>query len=258
MLTGQVNWIAPIEASGRQALQGNFAGSNDSNSPFALLFSEVMGLSAEGCSADGSSSDWPDLKAEAGSLPAYASSPFQFEMTGGFGAKSLRSTESGVVEAGSTVNCLQNTSQDPNAQQIENPGQLGGPDCGLAQQRVVNKTELSNWMDAHALTRSSHHCAMYCRMGLEAAGLSTTDRPVSGDAGDYGPYLLRHGAQKISQDSYSPQVGDVVVFDKTAEHPNGHIEMYDGHQWVSDFMQRSFSPYRNAESTPPYTIYRLA
>jgi hypothetical protein len=122
----------------------------------------------------------------------------------------------------------------------------------------LNKSQLSDWMDAHALTRSSHRCAMYCRLGMEAAGLNTADRPQSGDAGDYGPFLLRHGAQTVAPDSYVPQVGDVVVFDKTDQHPFGHIEMYDGHQWVSDFMQHSFSPYRDASSTPPFTIYRLA
>jgi hypothetical protein len=122
---------------------------------------------------------------------------------------------------------------------------------------VLNKSQLSEWMDAHALSRSSHHCAMYCRLGMEAAGLSTADRPQSGDAGDYGPFLLKHGAQTVAQQSYAPQVGDVVVFDKTGQHPNGHIEMYDGHHWVSDFMQNSFSPYRDANSTPPFTIYRL-
>ena len=122
---------------------------------------------------------------------------------------------------------------------------------------VLDKSQLAAWMDAHALARSSHHCAMYCRLGMEAAGLSTQDRPRSGDAGDYGPFLLRHGAQVVAKDSYTPQVGDTVVFDKTAQHPYGHIEMYDGQRWVSDFMQRSFSPYRDAASTPPSTIYRL-
>ncbi len=88
--------------------------------------------------------------------------------------------------------------------------------------------------------------------------MSTVDRPASGDAADYGPFLLRHGAQTVSPESYVPAVGDVVVFDKTDQHPCGHIELYDGHQWVSDFMQRSFSPYRDASTTPPFTIYRLA
>jgi len=143
-----------------------------------------------------------------------------------------------------------------------NPGELAGTDGILVTPSSsaggVDKSKLSDWMDAHALSHSIHHCAMYCRLGMEAAGLNTGDRPESGDAGDYGPFLLRHGAQTVPQDSYVPQVGDVVVFDKTDQHPNGHIEMYDGRQWVSDFKQHSFSPYRDATSTPPFTIYRLA
>ncbi len=120
------------------------------------------------------------------------------------------------------------------------------------------KSRLARWMDDHALIRSSHHCAMYCRKGMEAAGLTTGDRPQSGDAGDYGPFLVRHGAQAVPLEAYTPQVGDTAVFDKTEQHPNGHIEIYDGQHWVSDFMQRSFSPYRDAGSTPPFTIYRLS
>jgi hypothetical protein len=148
------------------------------------------------------------------------------------------------------------------ARASECPAQTVGPDDNLASTTkaagALDKSELSDWMDAHALTRSSHHCALYCRLGMEAAGLNTADRPQSGDAGDYGPFLLRHGAQAISQDSYVPQVGDVVVFDKTSQHPFGHIEMYDGHRWVSDFMQHSLSPYRDSNSAPPFTIYRIA
>jgi hypothetical protein len=34
-------------------------------------------------------------------------------------------------------------------------------------------------------------------------------------------------------------------------------ELGDGHHWVSDFMQHSFSPYRDAASVPSFTIYRL-
>jgi hypothetical protein len=131
------------------------------------------------------------------------------------------------------------------------------PDTDRNSALVLHTSRLADWMDAHVLTQSSHHCAMYCRLGMEAAGLSTQDRPRSGDGGDYGPFLLRHGAQVVAPDSYTPQVGDTVVFEKTAQHPHGHIEIYDGKQWLSDFKQHSFSPYRDAASTPPFTIYRL-
>jgi hypothetical protein len=147
---------------------------------------------------------------------------------------------------------------NPGAHLLSHPPPFRDADGNLENSSpVLDKSQLADWMDAHALTRSSHHCAMYCRQGMEAAGLSTQDRPRSGDAADYGPFLLRHGAQVLAADSYTPQVGDTVVFDRTAQHPSGHIEMYDGQRWVSDFMQHSFSPYRDAASTPPFTIYRL-
>jgi hypothetical protein len=135
---------------------------------------------------------------------------------------------------------------------------LGHADKAPNAVEVVNKNRLVTWIDQHALSRSRHHCAMYCRLGMEAAGIRTEDRPVTGDAGDYGPFLLRHGATVVPQESYIPSVGDTAVFDKTELHPSGHIEIFDGHKWVSDFMQHGFSPYRNASSTPPFTIYRLA
>lgn len=117
---------------------------------------------------------------------------------------------------------------------------------------------LISWLDLHAHVRSTHRCAASVRQAMEAAGITTTDRPVSGDAGDYGPFLLRHGAQVIPQDSYNPQPGDIAVFNRTEDHPAGHIQVYDGQRWVSDFVQHSFSPYRDPHTTPSVTVYRLA
>lgn len=123
---------------------------------------------------------------------------------------------------------------------------------GVSQNRFVE------WLDSHALTRSAHHCAQYVRRAFEAAGFSTADRPASGDAGDYGPYLMRHGATQVETGAgYRPEAGDTAVFEKTAEHPAGHIEVFDGEQWVSDFRQRGFSPYRDPATTPAAAIYRF-
>jgi hypothetical protein len=114
------------------------------------------------------------------------------------------------------------------------------------------------WLDAHAHLHSAHRCAASVRQAMEAAGISTADRPPSGDAGDYGPFLLRHGAQVISPESYAPEAGDIAVFDRTEAHPAGHIQIFDGQHWVSDFVQHAFSPYSHQESTPPATVYRLS
>ncbi len=117
---------------------------------------------------------------------------------------------------------------------------------------------LISWLDTHAHLHSTHHCAASVRQAMEAAGFATADRPASGDAGDYGPFLLRHGAQVVPQESYQPHAGDIAVFDRTADHPAGHIQVFDGQRWVSDFVQSSFSPYRDEESTPAVTVYRLS
>lgn len=115
---------------------------------------------------------------------------------------------------------------------------------------------LISWLDSHAHLHSTHHCAASVRQAMEAAGIQTAGRP--GDAGDYGPFLLRHGARAVDSESYQPQAGDFAVFDKTDDHPAGHIQVFNGQHWVSDFVQHSFSPYRDRQSTPAVTVYRLS
>ncbi len=117
-----------------------------------------------------------------------------------------------------------------------------------------------NALDNNALSSSSGYCAKYVRIAMEAGGLNTTGRP--GSAKDYNNSFLDNlGFSKVSNDNYTPQKGDVVVMESfqgaKKNHPHGHIEMYDGKQWVSDFKQKDFWPgsdYRNKK--PDYTIHR--
>jgi hypothetical protein len=288
MFGTQVNWTGPLDTTGQQAAQNNFANGEDSEAAFALIYETILGLSDEQCYQTETSDNWLGAEADGSLLDPYDSSrqrtgtnmgALQFTGKGRdseidlgyFGALYPGSSMGWFISQGRQVQAgtmpsqgagIQSTAAKTSALQSGNPGRPTGPDVNIAPSAnstgVLNKSQLSDWMDAHALSRSSHHCAMYCRLGMEAAGLDTGDRPRSGDAGDYGPFLLRHGAQTVPQDSYVPQVGDVVVFDKTGQHPCGHIEMYDGQHWISDFKQHSFSPYRDAACTPPFTIYRLS
>jgi hypothetical protein len=290
MFGAQVNWTGSPNATGQQAARNNFAGSKDSEAAFPLVYEAILALSGEQCSQTDASDNWLDADSDGSLLNQYDSSrqltginkgadALQFTgkdyvsetILGYLGTLYPGSSMGRLISQGSQVQVgampshstgIQSTTAEKTGLQSGNPGSPAGSDVNFAPvvnaTGVLNKSQLSEWMDAHALSRSSHHCAMYCRMGLEAAGLDTADRPRSGDAGDYGPFLLRHGAQTVPHDSYVPQVGDVVVFDKTEQHPYGHIKMYDGQHWVSDFKQNSFSPYRDAASTPSFTIYRLS
>ena len=265
----------PSAAAVQRELPSGFANAEAIEANFARMFEEALSLEDQQCADPGASGDELDANFESGLQVAYDSSGlhvldgnanFSQSLMGNTGAQYYGSSMARLISQGSvgqgSVGRTLPASVNAGAWLSGNPAQAPAPEGSRASSPdsagPLNKSKLSEWMDDHALTRSSHHCAMYCRMGLEAAGLNTADRPQSGDAGDYGPFLLRHSAQIVSPDSYVPQVGDVVVFDKTDRHPYGHIEMYDGSHWVSDFMQHSISPYHDAGTTPPFTIYRLA
>jgi RHS repeat-associated protein len=137
-----------------------------------------------------------------------------------------------------------------------------------ADQNETNKSRpgfnLDNAITAlnrNAVCKSQGACARYVRTALEAAGINTTGRPVS--AKDYAPFLQKKGFQivGINIKDYAPRRGDIAVMKsfvaETKAHPHGHIEMYNGKQWVSDFKQNSFWPgsdYRIFK--PDFTILR--
>jgi hypothetical protein len=125
----------------------------------------------------------------------------------------------------------------------------------LVQHTPIDKNKLIEKIDSIAAKTSQGICATNCRMAFEAAGMNTAGHPK--DAKDYGPFLLSHGATRIVVDvQYQPQKADVIVFEGTDTHPHGHIEIYDGSGWVSDFKQRGMSPYP-AGDTPPFRVYRF-
>jgi LysM repeat protein len=116
-----------------------------------------------------------------------------------------------------------------------------------------------NALNNKALSRSVGKCAKYVRLALEAGGGNTKGHPVA--AKKYGPTLNQIGFKEVDTNQYTPQKGDVVVFDHHTDakkaHPYGHIAGFTGTQWVSDFKQRNMNPYRGAPNVP-YKIYRYS
>lgn len=59
----------------------------------------------------------------------------------------------------------------------------------------------------------------------------------------------------VKVDNSSPWiVGDIIVFSSNKTYPNGHIQIYDGANWISDHVQPQWSPFAN--NAPTYTIWR--
>lgn len=93
------------------------------------------------------------------------------------------------------------------------------------------------YLKSHAKDHSQNACALYVRRAIGAGGCPTFLQPPS--ACDYEMFLPDLGFVKVSEKGYAPQIGDVVVFSAIKGHKHGHICMYNGTQWVSDFKQRS-------------------
>ena len=104
------------------------------------------------------------------------------------------------------------------------------------------------WINANSGPKSKHCCAKYVRMAMEAGGISTAGRP--GSAYLYTGYLPKIGFEHIAtlstrkeQNSFSSssaQPGDIAVM---SHGKHGHICMWNGSQWVSDFKQNNMWVY---------------
>ena len=124
------------------------------------------------------------------------------------------------------------------------------------------------YLDDNAEDGSTGRCAKYVREALDAGGLSINPHPVY--AKSYGPYLTLNGFTAVVPKDYAPKKGDVAVIQDyaggvdpvttkayPASDPAGHIAMYDGTQWVSDFKQIDMwggPGYR--KHRPDFQVYR--
>ena len=85
-------------------------------------------------------------------------------------------------------------------------------------------------------------------MAIEKGGVATTNRPV--DAWRYVYYLPTIGFGKVtsfisnSPNGYVPMKGDIAVYKKqNRTDVPGHICMYTGQRWCSDFKQNNMVVY---------------
>jgi hypothetical protein len=81
-------------------------------------------------------------------------------------------------------------------------------------------------------------CALHVQRALEAGGIDGAGHPAV--AHEYGPYLASKGFLALPADGYAPRKGDVVVVQPgQGVSKAGHIAMYDGSQWISDYRETS-------------------
>ncbi|CNE05835.1 hypothetical protein [Yersinia mollaretii] len=123
------------------------------------------------------------------------------------------------------------------------------------------------YLNDNAKPSSEGYCARYVKRAISAGGdISTWPSIVS--AKNYGSALIERGFRVVDVNS-GYIAGDVVVIqgirksdfpvgEIRKDHPHGHMAMFNGQQWVSDFKQNNgYYPggdYRKAK--PAYVFYR--
>lgn len=98
-------------------------------------------------------------------------------------------------------------------------------------------------------------CALYVRKAINAGGIPLWR---CGSAWRYNKVLSILNFEEVATGE-ELKVGDIVVFQPIGGRKHGHIAIWNGHQWVSDFRQRNIivhSDYTNESAE--WTIFRRA
>lgn len=113
---------------------------------------------------------------------------------------------------------------------------LGVGYCYSRLNYTYSNADAVAYAQEHAHSRSRSLCAMYVRQSIEAGGCPTFGFPSS--ACDYIDFLPKLGFEEL-HDGEKRKAGDIVVFEGMDGHPHGHIAIWDGTHWISDFHQKN-------------------
>lgn len=117
-----------------------------------------------------------------------------------------------------------------------------------SQNYSFNRRKCVRHAEMHALARSHTCCAWFVMRALQTGGCPIPIAPAYA----YKAILPMYGFKKTKD---SLQYGDIIVFPTVKGHPWGHIAIWNGKQWISDFKQKSMFPaqaYRQAD----YAVFR--
>ena len=133
--------------------------------------------------------------------------------------------------------------------------QLADPEdikATLIGQEVTDNLMLGDWfvgrsiryLVGNASPKSTGYCARHIRLALKAGGINDSNHPAA--ATDYLHYLPSRGFARI-HDRSQLQAGDICVQPAGGSHMYGHICMFTGKVWVSDFIQKNMIVYNGGK-----------
>jgi hypothetical protein len=199
----------------------------------------------------------------------------------------------GVAGAGIAGNKAPFNKNTANGNPSSSASKAAAGKTGGATTRVsFNQDAAIKKLQDQAESKPVGRCAEYVRTAMQEGGIIVGEKENRGSAKNYMDILPKKGYESVpvtlSKDKMNPNMefkkGDIIVFDectlptkksiKDAEgkiigyekvpvdikHEHGHIQMFDGEQWVSDYKQKSFWPWGaeyTPENIPKYTVFRL-
>lgn len=112
--------------------------------------------------------------------------------------------------------------------------------------QFYNSEKAADYATSHTLSKSHTWCAAWVMKGLWKGHCYIGLYP----AWAYKYVLPLYGFKKINTTDY--QKGDIIVYPAVGKHIWGHIAIYNGSQWISDFKQKNkivSSAYNQVQST---------
>ena len=119
---------------------------------------------------------------------------------------------------------------------------------------IYNNDKVADYVTSNAAPRSRTMCAWYCMRALQSGGCPVGIVPAYA----YSKILPQMGFQEVSMSGYRPQKGDVCVLPTNNHSSFGHIAIYNGVQWVSDFKQKDIYPSRAYRERGESRVFRNA
>ena len=116
-----------------------------------------------------------------------------------------------------------------------------------------NIYDAADYLTRNSCKSSKGLCAKYVANALQYGGKFTFNRQSSAYMYHSNGILNRIGFREIGKPN-SFKVGDITVTEKNKDHEHGHIAMWNGNQWISDFRQKSEFVY--SKNQPKVHYYR--
>lgn len=117
----------------------------------------------------------------------------------------------------------------------------GRVDTRYGKARPFFVADACRTLERNIRPRSAASCAMYVRLAVEA-GLhlpANKLQGVLGNARDFARTLGKVGFAPVDWQKWSPQPGDILAQQEMPGHAYGHVSMFSGRLWMSDYLQKN-------------------